>query len=220
MAAPVETYVTLPDDSGNTGKKIRAQSLSVSGNTVLAHAFFKVPRRNYLGHYVVHSGALVVAATAHTFGTSGFLWFANPLSNAPKIVIREIEMTSQLGSALATPTSPRLLWSTFTFTGTASGASLTPGKLDSTYAGSTASIRTAITGMTTVKVADMFSSFPIAGATAVGYTAASTDVWAADDDEYQLVLRAGEGICLWQADNGTTSDTRRITATIHYSEFD
>lgn len=220
MAAPVETYVTLPDDSGNAGKKIRAQSLSVSGQTVLSHAFFQVPSRSYLSHYVVHSGALVVQATAHSFGTSGFMWIANPIGNTAKIAIRKIEMASQLGSALAAPTSPRLLWSRFTFTGTASGASLTPGKLDSTYATPIASIRTAITGMTTVKVADMFNSLPIASATAVAYAPASMDYWESDNDEYQLVLRAGEGICLWQADNGTTADTRRVVATVSMSDFE
>lgn len=220
MAAPVAAIVTLPDDSGNSGKKVRTQTRVVGGNTVHEHAFFKVPERSYLSHYIVSSGVLVVQATAHTFASSGFLWIANPVGSSTKIAIRGIEMSTQLGSALATPTSPRLIWSTFTFTGTASGASLTPGKLDSSYATPTASIRTAITGMTIVKVADMFVTLPIAGATAVAYAPPAMDVWEPIEDEYQLVLRAGEGICLWQADNGTTSDTRRIVSTIYLSDFE
>jgi hypothetical protein len=112
-----------------------------------------------------------------------------------------------------------LLWSTFTFTGVASGAALTPGKFDSTYAATTASVRTAVTGMTTTKVADMLCSFPIASATAVGYAPPSMDETVFQAEEQQIILRAGEGICLWQADAGTTADTRRIQSLIVWEEF-
>jgi hypothetical protein len=219
MTAPAASFAQLPTDSGNTGKKIRTQTKTVGADTVHEHFFVPSSTREKLGRYIVHSGVNVISATAHTFGTSGFMWVANPVANTAKIAICEIEIITQLGSALVAVTSPRLLWSTFTFTGTASGASLTPGKFDSTFAAATASVRTAVTGMTTVKVADTICSLPIASATAVGYAPPSLDESVFEAEEQQIILRPGEGICLWQADAGTTADTRRTVTTVIWEEF-
>lgn len=219
MAAPVAAFAQLPSDSGNTGKKMRTQTRTVGADTVHEHFFVPSSTRDSLGKYIAHSGILVVQAAAHTFGTSGFLWFFNPIGNSAKVAITAIELISQMGSALAAPTSPRLLWSTFTYTGTPSGATLTPGKLDSTMAAPTASLRTALTGMTLTKVADLLCSLPTASATAVGYAPPQIDEFAPAQESDQIILRPGEGICLWQADAGTTSDTRRVAVTLKWEEF-
>jgi hypothetical protein len=219
MTAPVAAYAQLPTDAGNTGKKVRTQTRTVGADSVHEHFFIPSSTREKLGRYGVHSGIFTVSATAHTFGTSGFLWFCNPVGNTAKIAITEVETQTQLGSALVAVTSPRLLWAIFTFTGVASGASLTPGKFDSTYAAATASIRTAITGMTLTKVADLICTFPVASATAVAYCPPSLDETVFPEEEQQIILRAGEGICLYQADAGTAADTRRIHTFLTWEEF-
>lgn len=218
MATPVASFAQLPSDSGNTGKKMRTQTRVVGADTVHEHYFVPSTDRDILGNYVAHTGVFTIQATAQTF-PAGFFWMINPVGNTPKVALTGIELISQIGSALATPTSPRLLFSTFTFTGTASGASITPGKLDSTDASPTASIRTASTGLTITKVADTLASLPIAAATAVGVAPAMMDEWLPDSENGQIILRPGEGIALWQADAGTTSDTRRVVVTIKWQEF-
>lgn len=218
MAAPISAFAQLPTDSGNAGKKMRTQTRVIGADTVHEHFFVESSTREMVGSYIAHSGVNVVLATAQTFPTA-FWYLINPVGNTNKIALTGIEVISQLGSALAAPTSPRLLVSTFTFTGTPSGAQVTPGKLDSTYPATTASFRTASTGMTITKTADLLCAFPISSATAVGYTAPMMDEWFEDKESNQIILRPGEGIAFWQADAGTASDTRRIVNTIKWDEF-
>lgn len=218
MAAPISAFAQLPSDSGNTGKKMRTQTRVIGADTVHEHFFVESSTRDMVGSYIAHSGVNLVQASAQTF-PAAFWWLINPVGNSNKIALTAIEVISQLGSALAAPTSPRLLFALFTFTGTASGAQITPGKLDSTYPATTASFRTASTGLTITKVADVICAFPVASATAVGYTAPMMDEWFEDKESNQIVLRAGEGIAFYQPDAGTASDTRRIVTTIKWDEF-
>lgn len=218
MAAPTAAFAQLPSDSGNTGKKMRTQTRTIGADTVHEHFFVQSSTREVLGSYVAHSGVFTVQATAQTFPTA-FMYVINPIGNTPKMALTAIEVISQMGSALAAPTSPRLLWRLFTFTGTASGASITPGKLESTMPSATGSIRTASTGLTITAGADMICSLPMASATAVGYAPPQMDEWFEDIESNQIILRAGEGIAMFQPDAGTASDTRRIIVTVKWDEF-
>lgn len=218
MAAPIASFAQLPTDSGNAGKKMRTQTRTVGADTVHEHFFVESSTREMLGSYIAHSGVFTIQAAAQTFPTA-FLYVINPIGNTPKMALTAIEVLSQLGSALAAPTSPRLLWRLFTFTGTASGASITPAKLDSTFPAATGSIRTASTGLTITAGADALCSLPVASATAVGYTPPQMDEWFEDVEKNQIILRAGEGIALFQPDAGTASDTRRIIVTVKWDEF-
>lgn len=218
MAAPISAFAQLPTDSGNAGKKMRTQTRTIGSDTVHEHFFVESSTRDMVGSYIAHSGVNLIQASAQTFPVA-FWWLINPIGNSNKIALTAIEIISQLGSALAAPTSPRLLISTFTFTGTASGAQVTPGKLDSTYPATTASFRTASTGLTITKVADLLCALPIASATAVGYSPPQMDEWFEDKESNQIILRPGEGIAFYQPDAGTTSDTRRIITTVKWDEF-
>jgi hypothetical protein len=220
MAAPVAAIVTLPDDSGNAGKKVRTQTRVVGANTVHEHGFFLVSQRNYTGSYYISSAVLAIQASAHVFGTSGFLWFHNPVASTVKVAISKLVVQTQLGSALVAVTSPRLLFSVCTITGTASGASLTGGKKDPTAATAQASCRTAITGLTLSAEKPWISALPVASATAVAYNPPSVLLWVADDDEDMIVLSPGECLNLYQADGGTASDTRRAVVTIEWKEYE
>jgi len=218
MVAPIAGFAQLPTDSGNTGKKMRTQTRVIGADTVHEHFFVASSTRDMRGSYIAHSGVFTIQAAAQTFPTS-FIYVINPIGNTTNMALTAIEVLSQLGSALAAPTSPRLLWKRFTFTGTASGASITPGKLDSTFPTATGSLRTASTGMTITAVADMLCSLPVASATAVGYTPPQMDEWFEDIEKNQIILRAGEGIAMFQPDAGTASDTRRIIVTVKWDEF-
>lgn len=218
MATPVASFAQLPSDSGNTGKQMRTQTRVVGANTVHEHFFVPSTERDILGNYVAHSGVFTVQATAQTFPTA-FMYVFNPVGNTPKMALTAIEVLTQMGSALAAPTSPRLLWKLFTFTGTASGAQITPGKLDSTDASPVGNVRTASTGLTITAGADMICSLPTASATAVGYAPPQMDEWFPTNEEGQIILRAGEGIAFYQPDAGTTADTRRIVVTVKWQEF-
>lgn len=218
MSQPLPSYAQLPSDSGNTGKKMRTQTRTVGSDTVHEHFFVQSSTRELLGSYVAHSGVFTVQATAHTLPTA-FLYVFNPVGTTQSMALTAIEVISQMGSALATPTSPRLLWKLFTFTGTASGAQITPGKLNSTMPSPAGNVRTASTGLSISTGADMICSLPMAGATAVGYAPPQMDEWFENVEQNQIILRAGEGILFYQPDNGTTSDTRRIIVTVKWDEF-
>lgn len=218
MAAPIAAFAQLPSDSGNTGKQMRTQTRVVGSNTVHEHFFVQSSTRDTVGSYVAHSGNLTIQAAAHTL-PAAFLYVFNPVGSTVKMALTAIEIITQLNSALAAPTSPRLLWKLFTFTGTASGAQITPGKIDSTMAAPTGNVRTASTGLTLTNGADMIASLPTASATAVGYAPPQMDEWFEDVEQNQIILRAGEGILLYQPDAGTTSDTRRLIVTVKWDEF-
>ena len=210
-----ESFIQVPTDS--TGKKIRTRERTVGANTVQEQFVIQQSRRVETGVYICQTGAHVVLASAHS-ATAGFWWLINPTGSSVLVALRRVEFMSQLGSALATPTSPRINIERMTFTGTASGAQITAAKRDTNDATAVATLRTASTGLTPTAGAGVFSFLPTAGATAVGYTAATAGDWVPDEDG-QVVLAAGEGIVCRQADNGTTSDTRRFVTNIAWMEF-
>lgn len=171
-----------------------------------------------LGVYYYHSGAMTVAAAADAAAASlgGRLWILNSGSNTLRI--RKITFRSQLGSALATPTSPRFTLERCTFTGTPSGGSLTAAKRRSADATATGSIFTSMSGPTITKVADVASFFPIAGATAVGYAPPAEAHFEPGLEDY-MDFASGEMLVIRQADAGTASDTRRVTIDFVIEEF-
>lgn len=210
-------YVQLPADS--TGKKLRTYDKGPAG-----HDQYVVPTsdRTVAGLYYVHTGAHVVQAAADaSTGLAGRWWLLNPVGSSVLMALERVHFMSQLGSALATPTSPRLVLERFAFTGTASGASVTAAKRQATDATATGTLRTAATGLTitgSAVGAAVISFLPCAGATAAGYSAPGESLWY-PDEENQVILAAGEGFICRQADAGTTSDTRRFVTNLSWSEF-
>lgn len=167
-----------------------------------------------------HSGALVVAAAADAANV-GRIYIENDPDSPVLVAITRVRFSSQMGSALATPTSPRFVLRYFTFTGnTPSGAAITGVEQDSNYGAKDGNwnVRTAATGMTITEGADVASFFTVAGATAVAYSPPSVAEWVSEPDR-PLILRPGEGIMLKQADAGTASDTRRVTADFEIEEI-
>ena len=199
-----------PDDASNTGPREATRTFTEDSVTKHLPRFQIQENRLRNGMWYAHSGAFVVLAAAHGAG-AGYMWLINHVSSGVLVALRRIRCSSQHGSALPTPTSPRVLMERFTFTGTASGAQITPAKRRSSDAAQgTWSIRTANTGMTQTAGAVHMAFFPVAALTAVGACTPLVDEWEPPTPDDQIILAAGEGLRIYQADAGTASDTRRL----------
>ena len=225
MAAPTADKVLLPLDTGNTGKKVRTQTRVVGADTVHEHFFIPISKDSITGFYRAHSGILTIPASAHNGTTTGHLWFQNPVAGTRVARLRKLNETVQCVSGAIDLTAPRQLFSLFTFTGSASGAVLTPAKRDSNDAAATCDIRTAVTGMTTA----IAGTFRHAGIPAVNATLASATIqvslmpvigeaWDPDEEEC-VVIRPGQGVVLWSADASTTAN-RRLFSDWAWEEFE
>ncbi len=208
-----ESFVQLPADS--TGKKLRTYDKGTPG-----HDQYVIPTSERLiaGKYYAQTGAHLVLAAADA-ATAGRWWLVNPVGSAVLVALERLLFMSQLGSALVAVTSPRLTLERMTFTGTASGATVTPAKRKTSDAANVATVRTASTGVTPAAGAALLAFLPVASATAVAYNTPSDVIWLPQNDEDQIILAAGEGLVFRQADAGTTSDTRRYVTSLMWSEF-
>lgn len=211
----VESFAQLPPNS--TGVKMRTRNRTVGANSIEEQYIISQRERVVSGVYLAQTGAHLVQAAADT-APAGRWFLFNPVGSTLLVALRRVEFMSQLGSALVAVTSPRITLKLFTATGTASGASVTPGKTRSTAAAATATLRTANTGLTITSGADVFSFLPTASATAVGYAAPAAADWNPDEDG-MIQLGAGEGVFLTQSDAGTASDTRRYVTNIAWEEY-
>ena len=225
MAAPLDSMVQLPDDSGNTGKKIRTQTEVVGSNTVHTHYFVQQLRRRVLSVYRLALVQNTVLASAQNGTTAGMLFGHMPSAVSGKAMrLRRLSFSSQHSTALATPTAPRLLARRYTSAGALSGALLAPNKNDSVaHAAPACLFSLANTGTTVVHVDIGFASAALAGAlTAVGaYEPCYKDLIdpAADEDEWP-VFYPGEGFVVFQDVAGTASDTRKFTLQFMCDEVD
>lgn len=226
MAGPVASEIRLPDDSGNTGKRVRSQTRDIGGG-VLRHEHFFVECRQaqILSIYRLTQVQATVAAAAQNGTTAGFLFAHVPAAVTGKAMrLRRLAFTSQHSTALATPTAPRLLVRRFTSAAALSSGLLVPTKIDTTLHATPVCLFSAVnTGVTVVHVGDGFASGGIAGAlTAVGaYEPCFKDLIdpASDEDEW-TVFRAGEGFVVYQDTAGTTADTRKLNLQLLADEID
>lgn len=220
MAAPIAAFIQTPDDSGNTGKKVRSQTRVVGANTV--HEYFMIPQnpREQLGIYFLHSGLISVPTTADNGTTTGRFWLFAPVGNAARGFIRSIRGTQQFIAAAVDLSAARIAYALFTATGTASGAALTVAKGDSTYPSATLTARTASTGLTVTLGAllrgDLLPVMPLATGSGV-VTPAGQSAERDLNYEEHVVLRAGEGLVCYNPDTSTTAN-RRCTSDLIFEE--
>ena len=172
----------------------------------------------YQGIYYYHPGALTVLATADP-STSGRWYLVNPTASTRIVRVKKLRFVCQHGSALATPTAPRITLERITFTGTASGAAITPAQRKTADGAPVAKFVTTYSGMTVTNGPIVHAFLPAAALTAVGGTAdAPEQLYDADMDE-AIDLAAGEGVTIRQADNGTTNDTRTYVTDVVTAEI-
>jgi len=223
MAGPIQTFVQLPDDGGNTGKKMQTVSRVVGGQPVHAHYYTPIRAAVVLGVYRYVLPQAVCSASATNGTSTGHLWFHVPLAiSGKKARIRRISVSTQSSTAFAGVSSPRVAFARYTFTGTASGAAVTPAKTDATAPPAVADLRTAVTGLT-VSLAGLMGVAPYVGAlTAVGaYAPSHTEVMppSADEDQW-WVIAPGEGVVVYQDVAGTAADTRQMNLFLLWDEID
>lgn len=224
MSGPVAAFIQLPDDSANAGKKVRSETKSIGGNTVHEHFIVPVVAMTVTGKYFFSSTQQVVAASAQNGTSTAFFWLQNPAASTITAIINRIICDANAGSALATPTAPVISFTKFTFTGTASGASVTPLPYQTAGAANQMIIRTAVTGMTVTLVKD-FGQFALPSAlTAVGMMYAQKDIILPSPQAFtrgmELEIAPGEGVAIWQSVAGTTSDTRAFGVQMNWMELD
>lgn len=176
------------------------------------------------GDYRAVTLALAHAAAADA-ATGGRWWLINPVGSSVAIAVLRVMIYHGFTAAAAQLTIPRITLERFTFTGTASGASLTPSKrvrtatqgqtVDAAAAGS---VRTASTGMTIAAGEVEHAWLPPTALTAVGAVANSWSYYGVSErGEDALILAPGEGLVCRQADASATG--RSWLNTIDWSEF-
>lgn len=171
------------------------------------------------GAYFASSGRQAVLASAHA-ATVGFMWLINPVGSVKLMAVRSAIGQAFPVAATAFTSAPTITCERTTFTGTASGTTITAALRDSTDAAATGSLRTASTGLSLSAGAVVGAMVVPPVITAVGITQAVPQmlipVTSADD---RVVLRAGEGLIFRQTDNGTASDTRIAVIELCWEEY-
>ncbi len=166
---------------------------------------------------IISSGRLTVAAAADA-ATGGRLWLINPVGSTVLIEVRRVEFSSAPTAATAFVTSPRVTCERVTFTGTASGAQIVPSVRDTAEPALVGSVRTASTGLTLTAGAAAYGFTVVPILTAVGAAVPSLQE-CTPAESGRLVLRAGQGAVIRQADAGTTSDTRMFQVNLAWAEY-
>jgi hypothetical protein len=226
MAAPVASYVQLPSDTANTGKKNRTQTKAVGSDTV--HEHFIVPTQGFTRHGTyTHSStvarAIVNSAVAITTDTVG-TYLAMSTASVKVGVLREVQVSYGSGDPVISKTAPIIAAQKYTFATAFSGttqnicqsqtASTTPG----------ANVRVAPVGATVTYVGDFGCCMvPAIVTTAASYPGDTVTIYKADDPYNRggaVEFGPGEGVCVRQITNGTASDTRVFTVKMVWDEID
>ncbi len=224
MAAPVASFITLPDDSGNAGKNVRTETKTVGGDTVHEHFMIPTFALSVLGKYFFSSTQQSVSATVHDGTSTGFFWLQLPTTATATAIIRSIIVDANTSSTVVAPTAPVISFTKFTFTGTASGAAVTPVPYQTAGIANQMIVRTAVTGMT-VTLVGAIGQFAVPSVlTGVGNVYAQKQVVSRDPLAWQrgviLELGPGEGLLVYQSVAGTASDPRRFGVQIDWDEID
>lgn len=171
-------------------------------------------------------------ASAQNGTSTAFWWAFVPTSVSGKAArLRQLRLEFNNVGVTSMPSVPRIGVARFTYTGTASGATMAGAKLMSAAPTPVLDQRTASTGMTVTldPTPGSLLSSVLAPAGLLAGTAASfaphpsIQQWLmggdAEEDEYLYAL-PGEGLVLYQLDAGTASDSRRFIFSVAWDEID
>ena len=203
---------------------VLAALVSLPGQTNVSTSRVNLSQRNNTqsGSYLASSGNLTVQTSAHG-ATAGFFWLINPVGSTKLCYVSFIQLITAPTAATTFTSSPRITIERTTFTGTASGATITPGLFDSTSVAGTCTVRTASTGLA-LSAGATFLAFVIpAVLTAVGQGYSIVQAFPALDtingiNGLNVVLRAGEGIIVRQPDAGSAADSRKVVINFAWDE--
>lgn len=226
---PANTTLTLPVETGNTGKKLSIQSRTQGGDTVYRHRVLVDRDGVVTGVYRAFTTVLSVQATAQNGTSTGHFWLFNPSGSGRTARIRRLSLQYNFVGVTTLGTLPRTIIQRFTWTGTQSGAQIAGANVDAaSVVASVVELRTASTGATvsltanTQLAADLAPIAQVSGTPAVFETTPtyrSEMIDAESSEDEWIVIPPGQGIVLYQVDAGTASDTRRLVANIVWDEI-
>jgi hypothetical protein len=226
MAAPVASYVQLPSDTSNTGKKNQTITKVVGSDTVHEHLMVPTIEFTRIGRYSATStAARAVVETALAITTSPGTFLHMSTASARVGVLRHVSITwSQTGSAVISQTAPIISVQKYTFNVAHSATTLDLLQFQTTMSGPSANVRGAPTGATVTaggRLAGM--ALPAVVSTAAAY--GGTAVLYEGREHYgrhgfNVEFGPGEGIAVYQTANGTASDTRVYTVNLVWDEID
>ncbi len=214
MAAKTDQVIILPLDTGNTGKKIRTKESVVGANTVEEYYFIPSSERSITGQYKFVIPAQAIPTAAHTATTTGFFYLINPLGSTVKIAVDRMTLNQNFSTTLGVDLiAPLIHISRISFTGTLSAATTTPAKRATADAAAQGLISIAMTGLTVTNVANIYGTVGqtmdlVTGGG--GHWNAQQDEWNPQDEDDELILAAGEGICVWSTLAVTTANRKLI----------
>jgi hypothetical protein len=231
MGRSTPDVIALPADAGNTGAKSATLTRTQGSDTVHIPTMIVERKEVVKGVYRASMAKQSVVDAAHNGTSTGFLWMSCPVAVTGRAMrIRKLELMINLSASTTMPTLPRIGIARYTFTGTASGATLAGAKIDPDSPNPTIDLRTAVTGMTVTlntNPGSLLNSIlvpPMHNVTAAGLLfmpsvpQSLVDI-AANEDEWPMI-KGGQGIVLYQLDAGTTSDTRQFTASLLWDEIE
>lgn len=228
-------YVTLPNDGSNTGAKTPTMAKVIGVNTLEYPLVILAREQTVRGVYRAAMTLQSVQAAAQNATASGFLWISCPSAVTTRAMrLRKATITFQHSAATAAMnTIPRIGLARYTFTGTASGATLAGAKCDPDAANPSIDLRTAVTGMTVTLNTDpgsllsaviapptmLLTALPATGLFSLPNSEAELVSLMAEEDEWPII-KAGQGLCIYQLDAGSTTDLRRFCVSLLWDEIE
>lgn len=226
MAAPVASYVQLPTDTSNTGKKNRTVTKVVGTDTV--HEHLTVPDTGFtrVGRYMSASTvtrAIAQTAAAITTSAGAFLHMSTSATNKVGVLRLVSIGWSQSGTAVISQTAPLIAVQKYTFNTAHSGTTLDILQTQTTGTAPSANVRSAPTGAT-ITGGSMVATFAIPAVlstvSAYGGQQVIYDITEHYGRGTGVEFSTGEGIAVYQLKDGTASDSRQYTVRLVWDEID
>jgi hypothetical protein len=177
--------------------------------------------RTVSGKYRATSPVITLPTSAQSGGSTGIIWLSNPIGSTKLLAVRHLSVDVQF-AALAVDLVPgELRFNRFTYTGTPSGTPIVIAQRDSTDAAVTGRAWSSGAGWTVTQIATLWGAqlptmdLVTGGA---GHWNPYRAEWVAGEVSDQVVLRAGEGVVLWNAMALTTAN-RRAVASVAWEEY-
>jgi hypothetical protein len=227
MAAPVASYVQLPADTANTGKKNRTNTKVVGSDTV--HEHFVVPSKGYTvsGRYhACSTAAQSVSSAAQVPSTAGFYYLHNSTGNTLVGMLRSVDVYYSVDNSTAIAAAqscPLFMLQKYTFATAHAGTTLNIVSAQTSSTTPSLNIRSAPTGATVTLVGPIGSApMPAIVSTANNY-AGAFNLYQAHEHYNRgaaVEIAPGEGVVLHQLTTGLAADARKFTAKFVWDEID
>jgi hypothetical protein len=226
MAAPVASFIQLPSDTVNTGKKNRTNTKVVGSDTVHEHYVVPSPSYTLTGRYFACSTvAQAVTSAAQVPSTAGVYFLHNSTANTAVGMLRSVEVSySQEGTAAIFQSAPLFLLQKYTFNTAHSGTTLNIVSAQTSSTTAKLNLRSAPTGATIALVGPIGSQpLPALVSTVAGAYGGTMKLYEAQELYNRgaaVEIGPGEGVVLHQLTSGNAADTRKFTAKFVWDEID